>query len=529
MKTSYNDLIEPLSLHELAMDLQDEVDASEFRVGDTNLWMLIRQHLFLLVAGQASKLFSDLFDRPSHSGRIYSEADSSRDISFSDVAVFSLGEATLIADRSLGRIDLTDALAFVEVPADYTQYIGRNAVNVFADPMLTHFRDQGLRTVKLCRFQRQMPARHKMVEPVYFMPGVADLPSHLEDLARCRRIVEQINRLLRSANLPQTIDADEMIGKIDTVLSYQDAADQWFRHERPAAVFVQNFANLEKLGVLAAARRHDIPTVDLMHGIQDELNIYHDHPPIREGDVYPFPETMWVWGDVTRDNMLKLDQRGIAPWQRVEVAGFPWKHAVRTWQRDPRVNRLRTLIPAGAKRALYCHEVSLHNSEFDGFLPTDVLEALQQSKEDVFWLIRVHPRSFHLRDDIARYLRERGIARFELHLTSECLFEDVLTLTDVLVTKYSAAALEATSLGIPAVTHHPTGATLFKKYIASGHISHAKGAKGILRAVSKAKPLRAPLGYVNYDASRPDEALLATLGQEAVGRLRAGAGELATA
>ncbi|WP_274626303.1 hypothetical protein [Arvimicrobium flavum] len=519
MKTDYNDLIEPLSLHELAMDLQDEVDASAFRVGDINFWMLVRQHLFLLVAGQAGKLFTDLFDQPSHTGRIYREGDASRAIAFSDVGVVSLGSAMLVTERGTGDVDLTDALVFVEVPADYTQYVGRNAVNMYADPMLLHFRDQGYRTVKLCRFQRQMPAKQKMVEPAYFLPGVARIGTHMDDLARCRSVIEQINRLLRSANLPQTIDADEMIGRIETVLAFHDAADQWFSHQRPAAVFVQNFANLEKMGVLAAARRHKVPTIDLMHGIQDGLNIYHDHPRIPEGDIYPFPETMWVWGDVTRENMLAAKQRGVAPWRKVEVAGFPWKHAHRVWQRDPRVERLRAMIPEGAKRVLYCHEVSLHNSEFDGYLPVDVLEALQSSRDDVFWLIRVHPRSFHLRDEIASYLHERGVGRFELHLASECLFEDVLRLTDVLVTKYSAAALEAASVGIPAITHHATGAALFETYIESGHITYAKDGRRLLRAISKAEPPSAPLGYVNFSRDRPDVALAATLDKETLLRL----------
>ena len=294
------------------------------------------------------------------------------------------------------------------------------------------------------------------------------------------------------------------------MLCARNSAREWLALIQPEAVFVQNFSNTEKMGVIAAARELGIPSIDLMHGMQDSGNIYHDHPLPGAGQTYLFPDSLWVWGEVTRRNLEIAKAKQGAAWRHAAVAGYAWRNFLQTRPRDPKAETLARMLPPDRRVVLYCHDASLHDDAFESYLPSSVLSAIQSSADDLFWLIRIHPRSFHLRGEISSYLNRLGLTNFDLVLSTECSLYDVFDICSCVVVKYSVAGLEAASCGLPVITHHHVGAETFRDQIKSGHVSYAAGAEEILNLARTMKAPEKPLEYVLSEPELLDEALSST-------------------
>jgi hypothetical protein len=507
----FRNLTDPRAAHDCAVALQERVDASAFAMNGINFWMLVRQFLSMQSARQANAVFSSLFAAPSVTGRVFESSEFGTEKVLRDVEVMPLARSALISTRRVDLDAIKGCLLFAEVPGDYTQYLGEHAVNAYADPVMRHFRARGHRVEKICRYQRRLVTKPKLEPPHYFTLAAAgeDFPG--PHAGKIRFGVEAANRTLAEFGLRHRMDADALFRDIGIVLSARNSAREWLALIQPAMVFVQNFSNTEKMGVIAAARELGIPCVDLMHGMQDGGNIYHDHPSPSAGQTYLFPDSLWVWGGVTQRSLDLAGKRPGAAWKHAATSGYAWRSACQTWIRDPRAETLARLVPKDRRTVLYCHDASLHDDAFDSYLPSSVLSAIRASADDLFWLIRIHPRSYHLRSEISAYLNSLGLTNFDLTLSTECYLYDVFEICACVVVKYSVAGLEAASCGLPVITHHHVGAETFKDQIESGHVSFASDAGEILHL---ARNMTAPAESLDYVRSSPellDKALEETL------------------
>lgn len=486
----------PTHVQQRMVEIQDKVDAAGFVVGDINFWMIVRLQAFMSQGRNTDRLYRGLFGIPSQVSLLHGAAVPEAS---AGMHVETVQNGVLLRKTTQPEATLDGSLAFVGVPADATDTLGDTVVDVFSDPFIRIF-SSSMKTVKLCRFERQVFKQAFYVEPLWFwaagMAGRLD-PKQVSPLFE---ILAAANRLLaEETGLRLRFDPAAVLAQIRYVLACHDLACALFRRQRPKALFCSNFANLEKMGFLLAAKRLGIPTVDLMHGFQDRLSLPLDHPVLPRGVLYPFPDALWCWGPVTRDSLLAQEKQRPQAWRHVAVAGYPWKSSRRELAGDyPGLDRLRKTIPAGRKVVLYCHEPSIQNAEFFGYLPSDVFTAMAWG-DDVFWLVRTHPRSRHLREGMKDFMTRHGLVHFEIDMASECPLDELFPLADVLVTKYSVAAMEAAAAGVPVVCTHPVGKEIFAEHIASGHVTYCDGWRALLEAVRTARPPREPLRYIARD------------------------------
>ncbi|MDX2158249.1 MAG: hypothetical protein SFW09_17240 [Hyphomicrobiaceae bacterium] len=515
MAETYNELRDPLSVHRFALDLQEAVPTEQFVVGGINLWILIRHTLFQFSLAQASAVIQQIYGKPSRTGRIFQEGGE-RDIDLSNSNIVSIGETTLIATSRNNSELAKDGLLFVELPSDYTGTLGGVNVNIYADPVISLLKDE-YACAKLCRFQQNLLRKDKWFEPVYFtLPG-SRLPHYSADLVRVYDVIAAINRFIRDKGLSYKLDADTMIDRIAVVLSSYHAALGILSQFEPRIVFTQNFNAFEKLGFIAACKKLGVTSVDLMHGIQDRNNIYHDFPPAAADQIHPYPDVLWCWGEVTRRNLEQEAAKRPQMWRKAIVSGFPWKTLHRSWYKDAKIEKLKTMLPAGQQIALYLHDLTPQSLPYDGYMPTVILEAMRKSAGNVFWLIRLHPRSIHLLPDIAKSLDRSDVTNYEVSFSSEAMLDDLFEIADSIVTAYSVAGLEGASLGLKCITFDPVGAATFAPYIAGGHAVYCETAEAILSAMSAGPTNPVPLAYVDPGVDATRRALMETLRMASAG------------
>ena len=192
----FRNLIDPRAAHECALALQDRVDASAFALDGINFWMLVRQFLFMQSARQANVVFSSLFGAPSVSGRVFEGSDFGTEKVLRQVEVLPLRQSSVIASRTIDLTAAKGCLLFVEVPGDYTQYLGEHAVNAHLDPVLRHFRAKGHKVEKFCRYQRRLVAKPKLEPPHYFTLAAAGQAARGPKARQILQGVEAVNRAL---------------------------------------------------------------------------------------------------------------------------------------------------------------------------------------------------------------------------------------------------------------------------------------------------------------------------------------------
>jgi hypothetical protein len=163
----------------------------------------------------------------------------------------------------------------------------------------------------------------------------------------------------------------------------------------------------------------------------------------------------------------------------------------------------------------------MHDDAFDGFLPRLVLDAMRASHRDLLWLVRLHPRSSHLVDAVAEWLREAGVANAELRLSTRLPIDDLFDLARCVVVKYSVAGLEAASLGLPVVTYHAAGAATYADYIGTKHVAYAPSPDALVAFALNGEAPGTPLPYVDLEPGLVEAALVSTrrfFGRKVAGR-----------
>ena len=206
---------------------------------------------------------------------------------------------------------------------------------------------------------------------------------------------------------------------------------------RPRAVMVQNYMNLEKLALGAAARQLGIPLIDHQHGMfMRGAEIYLSWPDVPDGVIDPVPSHFWVWSDWFGERMP----------QPSRTSTFLVGGDLR--RKQPTESEPLNLPPAG-RTILYLHQPIGEAETGERAIPPRVADAIQRSPKEWQWLVRLHPR---LKERTAEARAELGgITNVVVEDATNGSLEACLDAADVALTGSSAAAFDAIDAGVPTV------------------------------------------------------------------------------
>jgi len=494
--------VDPIAATQLVRAIQDAVDTSRCTVLGQNWWLLIRNEIYYSISREVAKFFNAIVGKPGYEGRVYSGQRRSLPREFA--VIRGAERSALFGSQDVSVDDLKGGVAFCEVPGDYTQFIDGLAVNCFLDPLMELMLEHANRTgplTKLCRFQPRVTAVDKLVEPLYFFHNSsAGMLGGTDVFADFCQTIYEVNRYLYQRDIPVVVNPSTLVQQLREILSYQNAFVDIFDEIEPRLVFVQNFGNVEKLGAISAAKRLGIRTVDIQHGIQENTSMYNCHPAHCDDGSYVYPEVLWCWGQITTEALQLEQSRQPVPWKLAVEGGHPWKSLVNRQGSRLRLAKLKRQLPADRPVALYCHDPALINHQsVIGLLPGEIFEAIRDSADDIFWLVRLHPRAAHLIGEVQDFCNAHRLFNVEVEHSSTLLTEQVMEAADVLLTKFSVSALEAMSVGLPVVSHSWIGEVTFENYRDHPLLSFALEPADIIKAIHEAKRSAEPFRYVNTD------------------------------
>lgn len=271
------------------------------------------------------------------------------------------------------------------------------------------------------------------------------------------------------------------------ILSLSHYYEQIFKKTKPLACFFVCYQNDYGMAYNLACRRLGIPSVDIQHGFQGDLNpAYGRWNKIPATGYELLPRYFLVWSKREEEVISKWSRKA-SSWHKPIVAGNLWLNA---WKNgndeivhlyDQKITTIKN-INAGSIHVLLTLQIGL--SDYKTL--KEVLDVMRRTQNDWLWWVRLPPNA--MRDHkkrITRLFNNHGVQRFELRHATEFPLHALLRNIDVHITHCSSTILEAEIFGVPSVIISEYSDELFSEQINSTMVLPAYISGDIEKAICR--------------------------------------------
>lgn len=255
----------------------------------------------------------------------------------------------------------------------------------------------------------------------------------------------------------------------------------------PDVVVVSEFYSATGMGLMVAAHRRGIPTIDVQHGVQGAFHFgYANWSRLPAGGSEMLPRRFWVWSEAEAASIAAWAPEGR---QRSIVGGNGYLHATLDGTlpgaAEATADVARILADRGARGLVL---VALGGIEPQPFVDA-VLDAAA-STPDLVWAVRCHPTVPH-GDRWNAAVGSRRLANVEVDESSDLPLFSLLGSADAVVTRFSSVTIDAAAIGVPTLLVDELGEELFADLVASGEARRVALSGAALSAAVGATPARA--------------------------------------
>lgn len=454
---------------------EQNIDINGFCVDGLHLWPLLRLvlawrlHSFdaqLNPALSADPIWRATIAAIENASRLAQETYGVRHAGDQPPAAFLPPEDTPLHSSGEGR----GVLFFVRAEEHYLGTADGYYAPVL-DPWLEVVRE-GFKVFKLEPLsdlsRERMPRRHHTL-----LAQTTRLQLAPEEKVYLRALCEQANRLaddvaawsLSAFGLSLPGLGEELREHLASMFRSRLFFDEILENLAPRAVFLNCYYHPTALGLIWAARRAGIRTIEVQHGTNGACHLAYTHwTRLPDSGYALLPDVFLTWGLGSANN--------IARW-------FPAGHSAHHVAIGGKLAKKRDPAPAGspldalaqsARSASKTVLVTLQWTDDTALTPL-MLAVMRQAPPDWFWMVRCHPMAEYGKvtcatvDNVERRLAEEGIVNCESRVTSDSALSDVLSLCSHHLTHTSSTIYEAIEYGVPTTVTHPAALGLYGSLI----------------------------------------------------------------
>ncbi|MGB0372021.1 MAG: hypothetical protein ACPGN3_11855 [Opitutales bacterium] len=460
-------------IHKLCRSVQERFDVGRFVLDGVGVWPAVRFYFYTKVADSRQRRYMYLYQKKSHSSVFAAEQADTEQPGVKSLTREqrdrSEEELSLIRDETVPDVLLfntqkapeqsPDFLIF-QLFQDYRAEVGGGIYDKYLDPMVSLFGDR-YRFQKLCRMTPEAVFKNYTFSPTFYALQESAMitgPVYKDQDAFLKTILD-FNDVVLRYDPKLFLDPFFIIERVRKILNRARLLQPLIEHYSPKAVFFQSFPNVEKMPLTLACKRVGVPSIDVQHGYLDSSQIYNDYLELKPDRFDLMPCKIWCWGDLTTETLRAQYPAGSGP--DFNVGGYLWDEIY--------AREFPEVVENKEKGILFIHQPDLVAQHRDGgLLPEHLVEAVKNLPKDVEFMIRMHPRSLHLVDDVEAQLVELGLDAFDVRNASLDDLEIVLARTSKLLTSWSTVAFEANAQGIPVGIIDDVGEDIFKTYVERG-------------------------------------------------------------
>lgn len=345
----------------------------------------------------------------------------------------------------------------------------------YYDPLISYFKQNNMGYLHLEFKHNYLIPRYS--QSIFIQPYFDYLTIKNMLFPRCRYFkketlpqFEDLTVFLKSKNLNISIPSLDQIGdRVSRILMISSYYERLFEKVKPKIGFFVSYYNDYGMAFNLACRRRGIPSVDIQHGFQGELNpAYGRWDKIPTSGYELLPSIFMVWGK--REETAILDWcKDVYSWHRPIVGGNLWLTLWREGRLDA-INYYDQKISSIKNK--YPDPINVFFTLQAGFSEYEImksmLETIRNTQNKWLWWLRLPSTMLNQKDNIKKLFRDNGINKFELDSASNLPLYALLRHVDVHVTHCSSTVIEAESFGVPSVLVNEYALELFPEQILSG-------------------------------------------------------------
>lgn len=208
------------------------------------------------------------------------------------------------------------------------------------------------------------------------------------------------------------------------------------------------------MGMIAAANRLNIETIDMQHGAQNPAHLAYGSWSRLPAEGYDFlPRSYWNWDEQSKHTIAQWTENSRL--YKAWVGGNVW---MEYWMnRDDKYSSANFVL----------YTLQPDSLSLDELFPGPLMHSIKTGKRK--WFIRLHPRQIGEKQKIKDFLQQNGLSEF---INIDDATKDPLPLLlkncSIHVTNSSASTIEAAMFGKKTVLLHEVGRSYYAELIADG-------------------------------------------------------------
>lgn len=294
------------------------------------------------------------------------------------------------------------------------------------------------------------------------------------------------------------ISKEKIISDLLEIEQYEKFWLPILKKTKPKCVFLEcYYGNNNYYGLITACKKMNIKSIDIQHGVS-QAQMYVGWSKVPKKGYHFLPDYYWCWSEYDVKQLIQT-RNGAQELQPILGGNF--------WLAENRKNLLTNesdlKISDRIKEKQY-KKVILVTLQYSIPISTILLNAVEQSPDDWFWLVRFHPLDINdpgYREAYIKALKDKSNVDFE-NATKANLY-NLLSFTNVHITHHSTVAIEAVTYKVPTILLGDVFKEIFKEFIESGNFFIANSCDEILSLISS--DLKINISTYNYFKIHTDE------------------------
>lgn len=353
---------------------------------------------------------------------------------------------------------------FLNVSSTRYYKLGEKWYNPFSDSFINYLERENINSLVLeytdtkdSKIPRYRPSRYigaglnlmnlkVLIEKKFSKTDV----THLKDFDKFLSLVE--------------LPADFFITKILRVSNYSAYFERLLKKSKPSLVIVEGFYSYIAMGLLLAASRQKLQSIDVQHGVQSENDfLFSNWTGIPVKGYQLLPEIFWCWTKFEKENIDNWTTKTNGNYSSF-IGGNP---VLELTDNDVQINfyrkQIRSITNSNKKpvNILYTHQASYEISEL-------LFKLINSAPDNWNWFIRFHPQYPQAQGEVLAKLAKYNLKNIITENLTGYPLPLLLEEMDLHVTEFSSSVIEAEMLGIPSILLSRAGADLFGNQISAG-------------------------------------------------------------
>ncbi|MGD1842033.1 MAG: hypothetical protein ACFB0B_14230 [Thermonemataceae bacterium] len=261
---------------------------------------------------------------------------------------------------------------------------------------------------------------------------------------------------LQQMGITYPVTEEVLVEQLERILLYKKHFVRMLKQFNPRLIFLCCFYHDYAFALTLAANECGIKVVELQHGQQGAYHFMYSHWHQYPAEGYEvIPQLFWMW---SKANVARIEQwAGKSKRHRVVVGGNPWLgYQVHHPLKNEKHKQLTSSLQKYKKVVLVALQFST--------IPDYLLEAMQ-TRTDIYWFIRLHPRFLHEKSKVVEILSDVPSQHYNIEEANKLPIYTLFKLIDVQITCWSTVAYEALAFDVPTILIHKNGYDAMKSYV----------------------------------------------------------------